>query len=110
MLDAAERELRQRQLLLRLRSAELRGALREDLQALQRPLGWAERGWSLWTGLRQGLAAGAARGGSWWPRLGALALGLLALRRPGRALRWISAGLGWWRLGRRLIELLRAPR
>jgi hypothetical protein len=109
MLDAAERELRQRQLMLRLRSAELRGALREDLQALQRPLGWAEQGWSLWTGLRQGLAT-AGTGRSWWPRLGALALGLLALRRPGRALRWISAGLGWWRLGRRLIELLRAPR
>lgn len=108
MLDAAQRELRQRQLMLRLRSAELRAALREDVQALHGPLGWAERGWSLWAGLRQGLSAAGGR--SWWPRLGALALGLLALRRPGRVLRWISAGLGWWRLGRRLIELLRAPR
>jgi hypothetical protein len=101
MLDAAER-----QLMLRLRSAELRAALREDVQALQGPLGWADRGWSLWMGLRQGLAGG----GGWWPRLGALALGLLALRRPSRTLRWLSAGLAWWRLGRRLIDLLRRPR
>ncbi|MDN3546408.1 MAG: hypothetical protein ACK4S6_09595 [Roseateles asaccharophilus] len=109
MLDAAERELRQRQLMLRLRSAELRAALCEDVQALQGPLGWADRGWSLWMGLRRGLA-GRAGGGGWWPRLGALALGLLALRRPSRTLRWLSAGLAWWRLGRRLIDLLRRPR
>lgn len=89
MLGPAETRLRQRQLELRLRSAELRRALHQDAQGLRPALDWAERG------LR---AARWLRGGPTPLRLGGLLVALLALRRPGRLLRWASLGLSLWRL------------
>ncbi|QPF75612.1 hypothetical protein G8A07_23640 [Roseateles sp. DAIF2] len=101
MLREAEDQLRQRQLVLRLRSAELRAALRRDVQALERPLQWADRGWSAWRWLR---------GTPWTGRVALAAGGLVLLRRPARLLRWVSAGLGWWKLAQRLSASLRSPR
>jgi hypothetical protein len=89
MLGPAEARLRQRQLALRLRSAELRQALRDDAEGLRPALDWGERG------LR---AARWLRGGPTPLRLGGLLLGVLALRRPARLLRWASLGLSVWRL------------
>lgn len=100
LFDAAEARVRQRQLELRLRSAELRAALREDVQTLQRPLRWADRGLQAWTWLRET---------PWTGRLALAGAGLWLLRRPGRALGLLGRGLGWWRLASRLAELLRRP-
>lgn len=104
MFRAAEDRVRQRQLALRLRSAELRAALRRDMRALERPLHWVERGWSAWAWLR---------GTPWTGRVALVAGAGLLLRRPARLLRWLGTGLGWWRLAQRLSASLRsasAPR
>jgi len=100
LFGEAEVRVRQRQLELRLRSAELRAALREDAQLLQSPLRWADRGLQAWTWLR---------GTPWVGRVALAAGALVLLRRPGRALRLLGQGLGWWRLASRLVELLRRP-
>lgn len=101
MLGSAEARVRQRQLELQLRSAELRAALHQDLQALRTPLRWADRGLQVWDWLRAV---------PWLGRLSMSAAALLLLRRrPGRLLRLAAKGLGWWRLGRRLAALWRRP-
>jgi hypothetical protein len=90
MFGLAEARIRQRQLALRLRSAELRAALQQDAQALHAPLRWADRGLRVWDWLRSTSV------------LGRLALGsasVLLLRRPGRLMRGLGRGLRWWRLG-----------
>ncbi|MDH0864942.1 hypothetical protein [Mitsuaria sp. GD03876] len=100
--DAGQR-LKLRQLELQLRSAELRVGLVRDLQALERPMQWAERGHGLWRlagslpRLWRTVAALAAAGG--------LAGLVRALRRrdadavdspPGRIARvWAWVSLGW---------------
>lgn len=99
-LGEAEARLRQRQLALRLRSAELRAALAEDARALAPVLRWGDRGLQAWTWLRAA---------PWAGRLALAGASLWLLRRPARALRLLGQGLGWWRLLGRLRELLRRP-
>jgi YqjK-like protein len=101
MLGPAEARVRQRQLELRLRSAELRAALHQDARALRTPLRWADRGLQVWDWLRAV---------PWVGRLSMSAAALLLLRRrPGRLLRLAAQSLSWWRLGRRLAALWRQP-
>lgn len=98
MFHADEARLRQRQLALRLRSAELRAALHRDCRALQPVVDYAERGLKAW-GWLQGLPRLA--------RLLPLAGLVLLLRRPSRASRlagWALSGLRWWRLLRQFID------
>lgn len=98
MFSLAEARVRQRQLELRLRSAELRAALQQDGRALQTPLLWADRGLQAWAWLR---------GVPWTGRLLASGAALLLLRRPSRLLGLAARGFGWWRLGQRLLALWR---
>ncbi len=97
----AQQRLKLRQLELQLRSAELRLGVASDLRALEQPMQWAERGYSLWRLLRslpRGWHAAGAVGG-----LGGLAGLLMLFRRPGRLARWWA----WLSLGRRLWRWLR---
>ena len=88
------RTLQLRREALRLRSAELRVSIAHDLQALQAPAAWVDRGLS---GLR------------WLRAHPALPIGdavALAVLRPRRAMRW-GARLWWgWRLWQRAARLL----
>lgn len=83
---------RQRQLLLR--SAELRHTLAHQARALQSPLALADRLHAGLHWLRQ------------HPVLPLAALGLLALRRPRRILRWLPSLLGGWQLYLQLRDWL----
>lgn len=100
--DARQR-LKLRQLELQLRSAELRLGLVHEVQGLERPMQWAERGHAMWR-----LAGSVPR---LWRTVAALAAagGLAGLMRsfrkrdpdaadspPGRLARiWAWASLGW---------------
>lgn len=94
----AESRLKQRQLALRLRSAELRAAIAEDVQALKPALVIGERGLQVWSWL-QAVPRPL--------RLLPLAGVALLLRRPARLLRWSGRLLGALRWVRLLRELLR---
>ena len=86
--------IRQRQLLLLLRSDQLRQRLGEEAQVLQQPLAWADRAQTAWHWMR---------GHPQWPLAGAVALVVL---RPRRALSW-TARLFWaWKAVRRVQGLL----
>lgn len=103
LFRTAELQLRQRQLLLRLRSTELRELLRQDCQPLRQPLAWIDRGLQGLQGLRRQPLS--------WAVL-AVAAGLLLRRRRslGGALGLAGLGLGalrWWRLAKRLQDLWR---
>lgn len=94
------RELQLKRERLRVRSAELRLAVRRESQVLELPLAVADR-----------VVAGARwlRRNPQWP-LGALAV--LVVLRPRRALRWAArAWWGWrlWRRAGRLWAVLAAP-
>lgn len=87
-------QLARRQQQLLIRSAELRVTLAQQAQALQTPLAVAD----------------LVRGGTQWlrghPQWSLGALGLLALRRPRRILRWAPRLLWGWQLFQRARDWL----
>ena len=76
-------ELRREQLLGR--SAELRTALRQQLQPLAAPLAWVDRARGAWAWLGR------------HPEVPLTALAVLVVLRPSRTLRWASRA--WWAWG-----------
>lgn len=98
MRNEAQTRLKQRQLALRLRSAELRAAIAEDVQALKPALAIGERGLQAWAWL-QAVPRPL--------RLLPLAGVALLLRRPARLLRWSGRLLGALRWARLVRGLLR---
>lgn len=94
MLEQRRLEIRQRQLALRLRSAELRSELSVQLVDITAPVRRLAPAWRLLSAVRQ--SAPWARGVA---MVAVGALGVLALRHPLRALAWmvrLRTGLAWW--------------
>lgn len=100
MRKTDETRIRARQLALRLRSAELREALRGDALSLQPSLQWADRGWRALSWLRQR---------PWASGLAAAGVVLVMRRRPRRLIQLAGMGLGWWRVARPWLRMLRRP-
>ncbi len=98
MFSAQQARVRERQLALRLRSAELRAAIVDDVQAFRPVLRWGERGLSAWAWM-QAMPVPLRL-------LPAVALALL-LRRPARALRWTGLALSALRWARLIRQALR---
>lgn len=98
MFSAKYARVRERQLALRLRSAELRAAIAEDVEAFRPVVLWGERGLKTWAWL-QALPAPL--------RLVPAAALALLLRRPARALRWTGLALSALRWARLIRQALR---
>lgn len=101
MVCKQEQLLQLRQLELRLRSAELRVKLSQDIRNLHRPIALADRVYQayLWLRERPYWMLGGAGG----------AVSVLTLLRPRRLLRWATKGFWAWRLLKRFAVVRNRP-
>ena len=100
MFDRQTLGLRERQLAIRLRNAELRAEIAQDLRPLQPALSLASTGWGLWRQWRAWERSPAARLSTHLLSLAGVLLAGRARRRWMPWLRLLRRSLGLWQLWR----------